>query len=433
MSKFSTPKLVADPILGLIDISNFLPMIDVKEFQSLAFKYQLGLSLFLFPSATHSRKQHCFGAFERTKNLMHHWLKVGMVTSEQADLLSAYALYHDIGHGPFSHMVEPLFDLTYNAKKTNLRADDAMALEIVGGLRKEIEASGVNFEEFYGIFEHKNPLYLVVHDKNLGTEKFDYLTRDAFYTINEIPGVDYLMRYIYFVDNQLVVDEKVIDQAKAIQEFYIKMSKHVYLRKKSAILQRFIQKMTYELVKEGMAVSDIWKLTDFGLLGRFETSANDVIRYYYNRLMSGQFPKTALELKYEQFVKSDNLIYDKALNVFGVPEEKLNKIIFNKRLMDLKSLSELEMEIARLAGVPEKSVIITPPMSSYRFKPEDIKVYCRDGKINMLSNFYPNHFAAMVEYGQSHQMLRICVFSEYRDKVSENAEKNKDYSLGLIK
>ena len=115
MSKFSTPKLVADPILGLIDISNFLPMIDVKEFQSLAFKYQLGLSLFLFPSATHSRKQHCFGAFERTKNLMHHWLKVGMVTSEQADLLSAYALYHDIGHGPFSHMVEPLFDLTYNA------------------------------------------------------------------------------------------------------------------------------------------------------------------------------------------------------------------------------------------------------------------------------------------------------------------------------
>ena len=145
MSKFSTPKLVADPILGLIDISNFLPMIDVKEFQSLAFKYQLGLSLFLFPSATHSRKQHCFGAFERTKNLMHHWLKVGMVTSEQADLLSAYALYHDIGHGPFSHMVEPLFDLTDNAKKTNLRADDAMALEIVGGLREEIEASGENF------------------------------------------------------------------------------------------------------------------------------------------------------------------------------------------------------------------------------------------------------------------------------------------------
>ncbi|MEK9170596.1 MAG: hypothetical protein AAB674_03040 [Patescibacteria group bacterium] len=431
--KFSTSKLVADPILGLIDITQFLPMIDVKEFQSLAFKYQLGLTLFLFPSATHSRKQHCFGAFKRTKNLMHHWLKIGMITPDQSQTLCAYALYHDIGHGPFSHMVEPLFDLTEESKKTDLRADDAMAIEIVGGLRREVEASGINYDEFYKIFKHENPLYLVVHDKNLGSEKFDYLTRDAFYTINEIPGVDYLTRHIYFVENQLVIDEKVIDQAKAIQEFYIKMSKHVYLRKKAAILQRFVQKMAYELVKEGMSVFEIWKFTDFGLLGRFETSVNPIIRYYYDRLMSGQFPKAVLELRYEQFVKSDNLIFDKALNVFGVSEGELNKILFNKELMGLKSLADIERKIAVIAGVPEESIMITPPMSSHRFAPEDVKVYGQDGKINMLSNYYPSHFAAMVEYGRSHQMLRVCVFSEYRDKVSDNAEKIKDYILSLTK
>src|SRR3989338_5693411 len=106
--------------------------------------------------------------------------------------------------------------------------------------------------------KHEDPLYLAVHDKNLGMEKFDYLTRDAFYTIKEMPGVDYLSRYIYFVDGQVAVDERVIDQAKAIQDFYIKMTKHVYLRKKSAISQRLIQKMAYELVKEGMSVSEIW-------------------------------------------------------------------------------------------------------------------------------------------------------------------------------
>ena len=77
--------------------------------------------------------------------------------------------------------------------------------------------------------------------------------------------------------------------------------------------------------------------------------------------------------------------------------------------------------------------MITPPMSSHRFAPEDVKVYGQDGKINMLSNYYPSHFAAMVEYGRSHQMLRVCVFSEYRDKVSDNAEKIKDYILSLTK
>ena len=80
--KFSTSKLVADPILGLIDITQFLPMIDVKEFQSLALNISWGL-LFFF-----SRRQPIAGnsivsGFKRTKNLMHHWLKIGMITPDQ--------------------------------------------------------------------------------------------------------------------------------------------------------------------------------------------------------------------------------------------------------------------------------------------------------------------------------------------------------------
>ena len=248
--KLPVQKIISDPVLGLIDISKVLPMVDVQQFQSLAFKYQLGLAFLLFPSATHSRKQHCLGAFQRTKNLMRRWEEVGMVTKDEAKTVSAYALYHDIGHGPFSHTVEPLFDLLPDAEKSELRADDAMALEIVKELRPAIQKVGIDFDEIYKLMQHKNPLYLAVHDKNLGAEKFDYLTRDAFYTIREMPGVDYLSRYIYFIGGQVMVDERVIDQAKAIQDFYIKMSKHVYLRKKSAILQRLVQKMAYELVKK---------------------------------------------------------------------------------------------------------------------------------------------------------------------------------------
>ena len=433
MVKLPNQKIVSDPILGLIDIGKVLPMIDIPQFQSLAYKYQLGLAFLLFPSATHTRKQHCLGAYQRTKDLMRRWVEVGMVTIDQAKTASVFALCHDIGHGPFSHTVEPLFDLLPGAKETKLRADDAMGIEIIKGLRKEIEACGVDFDSLLKVFKHEDPLYLSVHDKNLGMEKFDYLTRDAFYTIRELPGVEYLSRYIYFVDNQVVVDEKVIDQAKAIQEFYIKMSKHVYLRKKSAILQRLVQKMAYELLKEGMSVPEIWGLTDFGLLGRFEISSNPLIKNYYGRLMSGQFPKTAIEFKQEQFVQVDERRKDKSLNTFGLPPEILNKILAHKEVSSLKLLADFEKGIAELAGIPEDSVIVVPPMSHHRFIPEDVKVYGRDGNIVLLSDFYPRHFAAMVEYGKSHQMLRICAFPEDREKLSQNAEKIKNYLLEFAK
>jgi len=432
-TKLPIQKIVSDPILGLIDISKVLPMVDVQQFQSLAYKYQLGLAFLLFPSATHTRKQHCLGAYQRTKDLMRRWVESGMVTKDQAHTATAFALYHDIGHGPFSHTVEPLFDLLPGAKKTKLRADDAMGIEIMEGLQKEIEACGVDFDALLKVFKHEDPLYLAVHDKNLGMEKFDYLTRDAYYTILELPGVEYLSRYIYFVDNQVVVDERVIDQAKAIQDFYIKMSKHVYLRKKSAILQRLVQKMAYELVKEGMSVQEIWKLTDFGLLGRFELSANPIIRGYYDQLMAGDFPKTAIEFKYEQFVQLDEKRKDKSLHTFGLPEKVLNKIVAHEEVSSVKLLADFEKGVADLIGIPENSVIVVPPMSHHRFVPEDVKVYGRDGNIVMLSDFYPQHFAAMVEYGQSHQMLRICTFSEYREKLTKNAEKIKDYLLEFAK
>src|SRR3989338_3333106 len=138
--KFCLPdqKIISDPLLGLINISEFLPLIDVPQFQSLAYKYQLGLAFLLFPSATHTRKQHCLGAYQRTKDLMRRWVEVGMVTIDQAKTASVFALCHDIGHGPFSHTVEPLFDLLPDSEKTELRADDAMALEIVKELRPVI-------------------------------------------------------------------------------------------------------------------------------------------------------------------------------------------------------------------------------------------------------------------------------------------------------
>jgi HD superfamily phosphohydrolase len=410
------PKLILDPILGVIDVTEILPLIDVREFQSLGFKYQLGLGFSIFPAATHTRKQHSLGAFERTRRITEDWLEHGFINKDEAKALQVYALYHDIGHGPFSHVTESLGKVNH----------DQRGLEIIKNLKEKIESIGCNYQLVHDFFARKNNLYLAVFDKNLGMEKLDYLERDSFYTIGERPGVEYLAKHVYFIDNDVAIDEVAVDSAKAIQEFYIKMSKNVYLRKKASILQRMVEKMTNLLIADGLSEEELFQLTDFGLLGRFEVSTQKTVRFYYDNFMKGVFPKIALDFRYK-VGNADGDFSIKPLKVVGLETNIFDKLLASPKLKNPASLDILEQEIAKFCGVPEKAILIVPPFSKERFNPQDVRVYKRHGKTGWLSEIYPSHFQAIKEYGQSHLSIRIAVYDEYRKELYNRADQVKDY------
>ena len=165
MNNILSPKIVSDPIRGTFDIRSVLPMIDTPQFQSLGYKRQLGMTDLAFPSATRVRMAHSLGSFDSTRELTKRWCERELITEEEATAVNAFALYHDIGHGPFSHVTERICPLD----------NDEMGLKIIDELRSKIEACNINFDLFKNIFAHKNNLYLAVHDKNLGMEKLDYL------------------------------------------------------------------------------------------------------------------------------------------------------------------------------------------------------------------------------------------------------------------
>ncbi len=420
MENFKRPKLIFDPLLGRIDVTEVLSLLDQKEFQLLGFKYQLGFAFTIFPGATHTRKQHSLGAYERTKKLTIDWLNYGFINSDQAKSLRLYALYHDIGHGPFSHVTEDLSRINH----------DERGLKIVSGMKEKIQDAGFDFEKFYNLFSKKDDLYLAVFDKNLGMEKLDYLERDAFYTLGEKPGVEFLAKHVYFIQNQIVIDEIAVDQAKAVQDFYIRMSKQVYLRKKSAILQRLIQKMTYELQNNGLNEEVLFNLSDFGLLGKFENSDNKLVKFYYQNFINGVFPKLTIELKDETFVHRENEQF-KLVKVLGLEKPVFDFTILSDKIIKLDYLEKIEKEISEITNIPQEKIIIVPPFSKKRFEPDDIKIYTKEGKIGLISQIYPNHFEAMKEYGRSHLSLRIGVFNDFRESLYNQAEKVKNYFINL--
>ena len=106
------------PVHGLITFRAEEPidqlawkLLDTPEFQRLRRIKQLGVSEFVFPSATHTRFAHCVGVFHTARELV-RIIKRELNAAKQdidpnwADVALAAALLHDLGHGPFSHTFE---------------------------------------------------------------------------------------------------------------------------------------------------------------------------------------------------------------------------------------------------------------------------------------------------------------------------------------
>jgi HD superfamily phosphohydrolase len=83
------------------------------EFQRLNRVRQLGMVDYVFPNATHTRKAHSIGAAKNGMNMWRHAAKNGLVRldikSYEPTIISAL-LYHDTGHGPFSHSLQNILE-----------------------------------------------------------------------------------------------------------------------------------------------------------------------------------------------------------------------------------------------------------------------------------------------------------------------------------
>ena len=115
-------KVFRDPIHDLITLGPedqwVLKLIDTKEFQRLRRIRQLGLAHFVYPGAEHTRFVHSLGVFNFARRMIDKLVERHRDDAEIRDQIiensasiKAAALLHDIGHGPFSHVYERVFEV----------------------------------------------------------------------------------------------------------------------------------------------------------------------------------------------------------------------------------------------------------------------------------------------------------------------------------
>ncbi len=220
-------KIINDPVYGFISIHSELifDLIEHPYFQRLRRIKQLGLTHLIYPGANHTRFHHALGAMHLMTKAIAVLQSKGVEVSE-AEVESAQIaiLLHDIGHGPFSHVMEHAFVHNIAHEAISLAFMEHLNDEFGGQLSMAIDI----FKDSY----EKRFLHQLVSSQ-LDVDRLDYLTRDSFYTgVSEgIVGLERIIEMLNVENDQLVIDEKGI---YSVEKFIVArrlMYWQVYLHK----------------------------------------------------------------------------------------------------------------------------------------------------------------------------------------------------------
>lgn len=400
-------KYIRIPPSESIDIREIMPIVHHPLFQRLLHISQLGANLGVFPGASHNRFEHALGVYGKASIFCRRLIREGFLTTHQAKNIALFGLLHDIGHGPFSHVIEELTPIDH----------DENGFKIISQLDKEIKKAGGDPKFIKSLFGRKNNFYKIVMDKNLGMDKLDYLERDVYHTgFGQRPDTKSVLDYLSFINGQLVIDKKSLEAAKQMQRLYMYMYKEFYLHKSSQISQRFLEKMIAVWIRlDKINPGKLWLMNDQELLAHIYMHDNSVLKFLYQSYKNRNLPKTGLVIRLKNR-QSKERISGKKIKVIGEDKKFFEKFVKSSSFGKLEKLENL---IGEAIGVESHQIVVVPMTTPWRFVPEDI-FYHDDGNIFSLKETYPEYFEAMKMEADDYVAVRVCVIGD-RDLVYKNS------------
>lgn len=174
-------------------------LIDTPEFQRLRRIRQLGLAYFAYHAAEHSRFVHSLGAFHlASRTLAKLRITYDLAESDQTAVRVA-ALLHDVGHGPFSHVVEPILGFHHEQFTIEtLLSPETEAGSLLKGYSAELPEKAAAI--IRGTFRPMALAQLV--SSQLDVDRMDYLLRDSLMT-----GVKYGVYDLEWIIKSLEINE----------------------------------------------------------------------------------------------------------------------------------------------------------------------------------------------------------------------------------
>lgn len=425
-------KIIQDTIFGSIRIGEpILDLLETLEIQRLNGIKQLGLTYLVFPGANHTRIEHSLGCCHLAQRIC----EVLHLPQEEVFSVSAAALLHDVGHGPFSHSLEhyisELSGLDHMSLANNvIRGEEEMiaeserrhfdtssipevlekhdldpnqVAEIVMGSR---EPSLSRLTDFGASKTSDERRYLsqMIHGP-VDVDQIDYLLRDAHYTgvAHGIIDVDRLIQTFEIFDNELVVDKKGMSSVEGMLVARALMYSSVYFHKTVRVAELMLARAVERADEPNYA--KLQRMVD-----------SELISWLLSK--GGLQQELAMRLKYRKLFKKAYTLEERDID--GDRREVLS------RLMDFKRRRSVEDSIADRVGLEPGKVILDMP------RPELLVTEPRMSHLDVriLDGSKVRPFKKMSRLGKTLQrrevsdwVLLVSCESRHREAVSKAATK----------
>ncbi|MCH1430440.1 MAG: HD domain-containing protein [Chlamydiales bacterium] len=204
---------IFDPIHGFIAISEVeKALIATSAFQRLRYIHQMGLAYLVYPGASNKRFEHSLGTMQFASKIYRNIvMERNLEHLSQEDFPEALtpesrkywkkiirlaALCHDLGHVPFSHLLERIFipkgsheDFSYKMIQSPELFEVWKMLELKSAKQVALDVSKLALgEKFFegnskvNFTPWERVLSQIITDDNFGADRMDYLLRDSRYT-----------------------------------------------------------------------------------------------------------------------------------------------------------------------------------------------------------------------------------------------------------
>ena len=285
---------IKDPVHGSITVPQAMQqLLDLPAVQRLRHVRQLGFAYLVYPGANHTRFEHSLGTMHLASKISSHL----SLTDEESTLVTASALLHDIGHGPYSHAIELLIEEKLGTSHTYIEPllNDFFLNDCLCAL--DIDSNEVN-----AMISGAHHLSEIIHG-DLDVDRMDYLLRDAHYTGVPYGTVDCerLARSMRLSDDGLLLEENGIHAAESLLIARTLMRPSVYFHHVSRIAEKMFQHAVWCAMQAGESATVFARQDDAACMQTLLSSTNQIVTTLCHRLYSRNLYKRAL------YVQRDDL------------------------------------------------------------------------------------------------------------------------------